>query len=495
LANNPLEIADRIINGLSDNFQKQFSRIETQMPGFINFTLGKKWLSQQVTEIVKADRIYGKSQIGKNEKIQVEFISANPTGPMHIGNGRGAFTGDVLANILLSQGFQVRREYYINDIGNQIELLAESVIRRYFQLKGFKVDYPDRFYPGEYVTDLARQLKLGKIKLRDFGRVKKRIKEKILLLMINQLQKTIKDKLKITFHKWFNESELYRSGEVKRILNILKEKDLLYKSEGATWIKTSSYGDEKDRVIIKASREYTYFISDIAYHWNKFITRKFDRVIDIWGADHQGHVIRMQAIKKALDITGRLDIIIVQLVRLIVQNQEVKMSKRSGTFVTLEELIDDVGLDVARFFFLMRAADTHMDFDLDLAKEKSEKNPVFYVQYAHARICSIIKQQAVKKHKKALTTAIQYDHKAEIDLIRELVRLPDLLAEISETYEIQRLPFYTIRVAELFHNFYSQCRVIDQEKVDPSRLALVQATRIVIRNCLKLMGVSAPNRM
>ncbi len=495
LSKNPLEISDTIIDNFSQNFQRKFSKIEAILPGFINFTFSKNWLGQHVKNILDADRAFGKSDLGQGGKVQVEFISANPTGPLHLGNGRGAFMGDVLANILSSQGYSVQREYYINDIGQQIEILAESVIRRYFQQTGLQVEYPSRCYQGNYITELALQLKLGNIKLRDINRVKKRIKNKVLKLMVAGIQRAVEKKFKIKFHRWFYESELYKKGTVKAILSELDEKGLIYKSDGATWIKTGEYGDEKDRVIIKANKEYTYFVSDIAYHWNKFIDRKFSRVINIWGADHQGHVIRMQAMKKALALPGQLDIITVQLVRLISQNQEVKMSKRSGTFVTLEELIDEVGPDVARFFFLMRSADTHMDFDLDLAKEKSDKNPVYYVQYAHARICSIMKQKELRRLSVFKIQPGRYDHKAEVDLIRELVKFPDLLQEISESYEIQRLPFYTIRVAELFHNFYSQCRVINDSQVDPARAVLVKATQIVLRNSLKLMGVQAPSKM
>lgn len=495
MSQNPLELADAITNNLSQNFKKKIVRVEVVVPGFINFYLSKAWLGSQVGMITELDRSYGKADKGQKEKVQVEFISANPTGPLHLGNGRGAFMGDTLANILSSQGYKVQREYLINDIGNQVELLAESVIRRYFQNQGLKVDYPERCYQGKYVTVLARDMKLGDVKLRDINRIKKRIRQKVLKLMVAEIQKLTQEKLNIKYHKWFYESDLYSKGTTKEVMTSLQQKDLLYKKDGAKWVKTSEYGDEKDRVIVKANREYTYFISDIAYHWDKFVNRKFDRVVNIWGADHQGHVIRMQSIKKAMEMPGDLDIIIVQLVRLISQKQEVKMSKRSGTFVTLEELVSDVGLDVARFFFLMRAADTHMDFDLDLAKEKSEKNPVYYVQYAHARICSIIKQPELKKKPKKTITRLIYDHRSEYELIKELVRYPDLLSDISQTYEVHRLPFYTIKLAELFHNFYAQCRVIDNGDVNHSRVALVKATRIVLRNSLKMMGVSAPTKM
>ncbi|MFA5107116.1 MAG: arginine--tRNA ligase [Patescibacteria group bacterium] len=495
LAKNPLEIAEAIIERLSDNFKRKFGKIETALPGFLNFSFSKAWLGQQVGTIIDLDRQYGKSKYGDNAKVQVEFISANPTGPIHLGNGRGGFMGDVLSNVFASQGFQARREYYVNDIGNQVETLAESVIRRYIQQTGLNIDYPERCYQGDYVKDLAKHLKLVDVKLNDINRIKRTVKDKVLGLMLKEIQRVLREKLKIHFHRWFFESELYKKGTVKTVLAQLKEKGYVYKADGATWVKTSAFGDEKDRVLIKANRENTYFLSDIAYHYNKFCERKFERVVNFWGADHQGHVTRMQAIKKSLDWPGQLDIVVVQLVRLISNHQEVKMSKRSGTFITLEELVDDVGLDVARFFFLMRAADTHMDFDLDLAREKSDKNPVYYVQYAHARICSILKQKELKKLTWPERLKIHYDHRAEVDLITELVQYPDLLRGICESYEVQRLPFYVIKVAELFHVFYTQCRVIDQGEVNTARVALIKATQIVLRNSLKLMGVSAPMTM
>ncbi|MFA6197756.1 MAG: arginine--tRNA ligase [Patescibacteria group bacterium] len=496
LARPPLEIAEEIIRGFSKSFQQKFNAIEIALPGFINFTISKVWLGQRVKEINSAPTTFGRGKTARPEKIQVEFISANPTGPIHLGNGRGGFTGDVLANVLSSQGHAVRREYYINDVGNQVDILAESVIRRYFQMQGLQIDYPERCYQGEYVKDAAAKIDLGSAKLGDINRLKTKVKQKILKLMVADIQRVTEQKFKIKFHVWFNESQLYQKKTVKKLLDQLKEKDLVYRQEGALWLRTTQYGDDKDRVLIKSNRDYTYFMSDIAYHWNKFVERKFDRVIDFWGADHQGHVKRMYAVKEALAISGQLDFVIVQMVRLISGGQEVKMSKRSGTFVTLEELVDDVGLDVARFFFLMRASDTHMDFDLDLAKEKSEKNPVYYVQYAHARICSIMKKDEIRRAlRKPNNDALSYDHKAEMDLIRELIKLPDLLSDIAVTYEVQRLPFYAIKLAELFHNFYTQCRVIEDGRVNYSRLALIKATRIVLQQSLKLMGVTAPIAM
>ncbi|MDP3964890.1 MAG: arginine--tRNA ligase [bacterium] len=493
LKSNPADVAEKIIENLSQSFRSRFSKIETVMPGFINFTLSKKWLTRQAG-LIANDSHYGKNEKNVNEKVQIEFISANPTGPIHVGNGRGAFLGDTLARVLSSQGATVRKEYYVNDAGNQVELLAESVIRRYFQQNGLSVDYPERCYQGDYVKDLAKKMQLGNVRLNDINRIKRRVKTKVLKMMVAELEKTANEVLGVKFHRWFHESELYADGTVASVLQELRERDLVHEEGGATWVKTSQFGDEKDRVIIKSNKEYTYFVSDIAYHWNKFVSRKFDRVINIWGADHQGHVARMQAVKQGLGLPGQLDIIIVQLVRLVSGGKEVRMSKRSGTFVTLAELVEDVGLDVARFFFLMRAADTHMDFDVDLAKEKSEKNPVYYVQYAHARICSILKQPELRRIQSSHANE-QFDHQAEIALIRELIKFPDLLADLSQTYEIQRLPFYTVRLAELFHAFYVHCRVIDGENVHLARLDLVKATRNVLRMALKLMGVTAPNSM
>lgn len=487
----PLQTAQRIVESLKID---KFEKIVALAPGFINFYFDKKWVAKQVGAVLREKQNFGKSKFGKGKRVQVEFVSANPTGPLTIGNGRGGFSGDTLANVLKLAGYRVQREYYVNDRGNQVNILAESVLRRYWQHHGIKIDYPEYCYQGKYIDELAEHLFLPNYKLNNTQKleeVRDKIKGRILQKMINNIKKLLQKKLNIKYDKWFSEKSLYTSGQVDKALAFLKEKGLLYKSEGAIWLKTKEYGDEKDRVLVKADEEPVYFLSDIAYHWNKFSQREFYKVIDIWGADHHGYVARMQAATKMMGFDGQLDIIITQLVRLMEKGREIKMSKRLGTFVALEELVDEVGLDVARFFFLMYDFNTHLDFDLDLAKKKSKDNPVYYVQYAHARICSIIKKAKdleIGTHKLEL-------EKPEISLIKELMRWPELVEEVSQNYQVHKLPFYAIALATKFHDFYTQCRVIDNNAINEGRMNLVKATQIVLENVLASMGVNAPEKM
>jgi len=494
LHKSPLDIAENISKSLKPGVM--FSKIEVVKPGFLNFYLKEKWLTGQTESIILAKKNFGRGDAGRGQKVQVEFVSANPTGPITVGNGRGGFGGDVLANVLSLAGYKVQREYYVNDVGNQVKILAESVLRRYWQHQGIKMEYPDYCYQGEYIDRLARQLYLPNYKLNKNQRlddIKDKIKGRILRKMIGNSKKLLAKKLGIKYDKWFFEHTLYTSGLVDKILKAFKEKGLLYKSEGAIWLKTKAFGDEKDRVLVKANEEPVYFLSDIAYHWNKLVTRKFDKVIDIWGADHHGYVPRMKAAMKIFLLDKKLDIIIAQMVRFMKSGQELKMSKRAGVFVTLEELVDEVGVDAARFFFLMYDFNTHMDFDLDLAKKKSEENPVFYVQYAYARICSIIRK--VKELRRANSDKRAILDKSERALIVLLFRWPELILEVAQSYQVHRLPQYAIDLATQFHNFYTRCRVINGQLVNERRLKLVQATQIVLQNVLSAMGVSAPERM
>jgi len=491
---NPLEIANKIIQKIGQ--LPAFKRIEVVEPGFLNFYINEKWLSRRTSTILKEKKQFGQAKFGMNKKVQVEFISANPTGPLHLGNGRGAFAGDTLASILKLAGYRVQREYYINDIGNQVGILAESVLRRYWLHQGITMELPDYCYKGKYIDDLAKKLFLPNYTLKNAQKieeVREKIKSRILQKMINNIKKLVEKKLGIKYNHWFAEHTLYSSGTVDKVLKLLKEQSLLYKSEGAIWLRTRKFGDDKDRVLIKANEEPVYFLSDIAYHWNKFVKRKFDKVIDIWGADHHGYIGRMQAAMKIFGFYGRLDIIIAQLVRLVSGGQEVKMSKRSGAFVTLEELVDEVGLDAARFFFLMHDFDTHMDFDLDLAKKKSKDNPVYYVQYAHARICSIIRKAKTLKLTKSDNRAIL--EAAEVRLLKTLMKWPEIILEVSQNYQVNKLPFYATEVATVFHDFYTRCRVINGRLVNERRLNMIKATQIVLQNVLSAMGINAPERM
>jgi len=496
LGESPMVIGNKIITGglkISG-----VDRAEVLPPGFINFYLNPSWLGKRINLILAEGKDFGNSKLGKGKKVQIEFISANPTGPLHVGNGRGAFTGDTLANVLTKVGYKVQREYYVNDIGKQVDRLAESVTRRYLQQQKISVDFPDYCYQGKYIDKLAKKLNLHKYKLTNINLLKARIKYRALQMMIKDLKKIVTEKLKIDFDNWFSEKSLYKAGTVDNMLHILKKQDLLYKKEGAIWLKTSQFGDEKDRVVIKADEKQTYFLSDIAYLWDKLAVRKFDKVIDIWGADHHGYVKRMMAVLEALGFAGKFDVIIVQLVRLMEGGVEIRMSKRSGTYVTLESLVDEVGLSAARYFFLMHAADTHMDFDMTLAKKKSEKNPVYYVQYAHARICSIMKkvQKEIKiEKKKNLPKTIYLRENPEINLAKTLIQFPEVLEAVAQNYQVNKLPLYASELATAFHNFYNKCRVIEAEGVNNSRLRLIEASQIVLAETLKVMGIEAPTKM
>lgn len=465
-------------------------KAEIAGPGFINFTLKPKWIMKQVAGIT-ADTHFGANNLGKGRRVLVEYISANPTGPMTLGNGRGAFGGDTLANVLAMSGYTVWREYYINDIGNQVNILAESVIRRYFQQQGIPTEYPEYCYQGEYVADQARKLKIDKLRLKDMTSLRDRIKGRILETMIRDLQRIVEKKLQIKFNAWFRESALYVKKLDAKALATLDRHDLLYTKDGATWFRTTAFGDDKDRVLIKSDGEKAYFLSDIALRYYRFAERGFDQEVLFLGADHHGYVPRLTAAMAALGYARKLDVEIVQLVRLMKDGQEVKMSKRAGTYVTLEEVVDEVGLDVARFFFLMHRASTHMDFDLTLAKEKSEKNPVYYVQYAHARISSMLKNVG----KLPRLVSKEPPHTSELQLVKSLLQFPNVVAEVAMSHETQKLPFYATELATRFHEFYTHCRVIDDGRVWEHRLALVKATQHVLRRVLQVIGVSAPEKM
>ncbi|MBU0670605.1 arginine--tRNA ligase, partial [Patescibacteria group bacterium] len=411
-----------------------------------------------------------------------------------MGNGRGGFTGDVLTNVLRKEGYKPYKEYYINDFGKQIETLGESVIRRYFQSQGVKVYFPEELYQGEYIKDLAEEIKIDDFNISDkkkFARVKDKVKKEALEKMIKNTQDVLQKKCGIKYNQWFRESFLYEDNAQEKALDKLKKKDLIYVKEGAVWFKSMQFGDDKDRVVIKKDGNPTYFFSDILYMENRLMKRKYSKVIMILGADHHGDIARLKAAAEILDKKDALDVIIYQNVRLIFKGKELKMSKRKGVFVTLDELVDEVGIDAMRFFFLMNSLDKHMDFDISLAKEKSDKNPVYYVQYAHARIYSILEK--IKKAEPA--KKIELREASEKALLNEIIKFPDILEEVATTYEVHKLPFYSIEIARKFHNFYNQCRVIEDEKVNASRVELIKATKEVLENVLALMGVSAPKKM
>jgi len=474
----PIDIATRITEQLNSN--ELFDKITVAKPGFINFRIALPYLQNQIFKINTAGQKYGDSDLGNDLKINVEFISANPTGPLTLGNGRGGYAGDCSVNVLESFGAKVEREYYINDRGVQIVALGHSVLKD-----------SEAVYKGAYIDEIAS--KITSKTAEEAG------SQAVTILMEESIKKTI-SKMGIKFDRWFTETDLHR-GPVEEILGNLKSDKLTYEKDGALWLKTTEFGDDKDRVLITKEGEYTYFASDIAYHWDK-IRRGYNILIDFWGADHHGYVGRMQAaveiLKKEEDWSGELKIIIAQLVRLMSKGKEVKMSKRAGNFVTLDELIDEVGADVTRFFFLERAMNTHMDFDLDLAKEKSEKNPVYYIQYAYARIASILAKFKIQNAKVIMTmqNVKLIKEEPELSLIKELIKLPDIVIETAEDYQVQRLPYYAIELATKFHNFYENCRVISEdENLTAARIELIKATQVVLKKTLDLMGISAPEKM
>jgi len=473
--------------------------------GFINFKVAPDYYAQQLQKVLREKEKYGSSKILASKKIQVEFVSANPTGPMHLGNGRGGFGGDVIANVLSRLGAKVEREFYVNDAGTQIKTLGQSAL----SAAGFKVD-AEELYQGEY---LDKWVKGKKAELKKLEQDPFKIGQKVAAEILSQyIKPTLKD-MKIGFDNFFSEQDLTKKGLINKTVADFKKRDLLYEEDGALWFRASNYGENSDHVVIRSDGEPAYFLGDIAYHYNKLVDRKFDKVIDIWGADHHGHVERMQAAIKAMGQTGKLDIIITQLVRLVKDGKEFRMSKRKGNTVTMQDLFGLIigterkltaaqvkeASDVARFFFLSRDFNTHMDFDLDLAREHSEKNPVYYVKYAHARICSIM-DKATKYQGKTKPDLSLLINPKEIELIKEISKLPEILIAIAadRNYPIHHLTFYARDIASAFHSFYDACRVIDDSnpKLTLARLKLAEATQTVLRIVMEdLIGVDAPKKM
>jgi len=473
---NPLEIAENLKSQISKVKSKLFEKIEVAKPGFINFFLSKEYLQKQVREILKQGENFGQLKIGKGRRVQVEFISANPTGPLTVGNARGGPFGDVLGNVLKKAGFKVEKAYYINDYGMQILTLGHSVSKD--EKAQYKGDYLDYLHKRIKEKD---PYKAGKIAAK---------------IIVEEMIKKTTDRMGIKYDEWFSEDSLHSSSQVDKTLAFLKKKGLIYEKEGALWFKSSKYGDERDRVVVKKDDWKTYLAGDIAYHKYKFEKKKFDKVIDIWGADHAGDVAGLQAGVEALGHKSKLDIILLQFVTLLEKKEKLKMSKRAGIYVTMDELLNEIPLDVVRFFFLQKSADTHLNFDLSLAKVEGEKNPVYYIQYAHARICSILKR--IKNYELRIKN-LNYQlltHQSELELVKQLIGLPEIIEDITRDYQVQRLPQYAMDLATIFHQFYRDCKVLSEvEGLREARLALILATKIVLKNTLNLMGVSAPEKM
>jgi len=480
LKKNPLEIANMIKDEILKQVQADnFSKIEVAAPGYINFYLAPKYLQDKIAEINELGEKFGNLDLGKGIKVNNEFISANPTGPLTVGNGRGGFCGDSLSRVLKKGGFEVVSEYYVNDSGGQILKLGHSVLKD-----------NEAVYAGGYIDKLNK--KYGQSK--DVEAVGQLAAADILEDII---KKTVAEKMRISFDEWISEKNIKAEKYVERAIEILKNKKLTYEAEGALWFKTTDFGDDKDRVLIKSDGQPAYFAGDCGYMLYK-IERGFGRLIIGLGADHHGYIARLQALATALGFKGDFRFIIVQLVRIVKDGKEARMSKRAGNVVAIDDLIDKVGHDVARFFFLMYSPNTHMSFDLSLAEEKSQKNPVFYVQYAHARICSILSKVKTEKEKvKSDANLSLLIHDKELSLMREMSRFPELVEEIAESYEVHKLPHYSIKLADKFHSFYNDLKVIDEgnPETTKARLNLVNAVRIVLAETLKLIGVEAPNKM
>lgn len=497
---NPREIAEKLKLNL-DMHKAGVKKVEIAGPGFINFFMDKSYLFEIVPEVLQAQKDYGRVQMGKGRKIQVEFVSANPTGSLHLGHARGAAVGDALCNLLSFSGYDVTREYYINDAGNQVLNLAKSIEARYRQQLGQQIDMPEDGYHGEDIIGFANQLvEQEKDRLLTLSG-----EERQAYFLAYGLEKEL-DKLKfdltrfgVGFDVWFSESSLYQGGQIDAALNELKARKHIYEEDGAVWLRTTPFGDDKDRVLIKNDKSFTYLTPDIAYHKNKF-SRGFDQLINIWGADHHGYIPRVKAAMMALGYESeRLTVLIAQMVSLYQDGEKVKMSKRTGKAVTMKELMDEVGVDAIRYFFTMRSMDSHLDFDMDLAISKSNENPVFYVQYAHARICSIYRQaeeQGVKIETGEATDFSLLVTEAELGLLLKMAELGEEVRMAAEQYAPHRLVRYVYELASLFHSYYKAERVITENvQLTQARLALLNAVKIVIRNVLGLIGVSAPEQM
>jgi arginyl-tRNA synthetase len=496
----PRNIAKTILKYIEDPGHI-LAKSEIAGPGFINFFIKTEAWHPVLRKIHQENVTYGASNIGKGKKIQVEFVSSNPTGPLHVGHGRGAAVGDSVANILRYCGYDVQKEYYINDSGRQINTLGQSVYLRYMELLGENIQFPQECYQGDYIRDYAKEImdRKGRTLLdRDEAQSILFCAQFAAERIITEIRKDLND-FGIEFDNWFSEQSLYDTGKVNAVVEKFKAKQIIYKKDGALWFKTTDFGDEKDRVVVRQNGQTTYFASDIAYHIDKF-ARGFDRVIDVWGADHHGYIPRVTAAVEASGLSrDRFNVILVQLVNLLREGEPVAMSTRAGEFVTLNEVVKEVGRDAARFIFLTRHYDSPLDFDLALAKKKTNDNPVFYVQYVHARISSILRkgrEKGLREFGWDEAAASTLQEPEEIELIKSMDRYPGVVEDSAKYMEPHRITFYLMELASCFHAYYNKHRVLaDDPLLSKARLGLVLAVQKVIRNGLALLGVSAPDRM
>ena len=503
LRNSPNKIAEIILKN-SKTEGTYIKEIQIAGPGFINFYLDNSWLYRVLPIIQKEDNNYGKSEIGKGQKVMVEFVSANPTGPLHMGNARGGALGDCIASVLEAVGYDVTREFYINDAGNQIDIFAECLEARYIQLlKGEDaIVFPENGYKGEDLRESMKEFmqENGDKYLEISSEERRRVFAEYGLKKNLDSIKTGLESYGVEFDVWFSEKSLHESGQVTETIELLKKNGYTYEDQDAVWFKATEFGADKDVVLVRGNGIPTYFAADIAYHRNKFLVREFDRVIDLLGADHHGHVARMKAGVAACGIdANKLDIVIFQLVMLLRNGEAARMSKRSGKAISLVDLVEEVGRDAARFFFNAKQANTHLDFDLDLAVSQSNENPVYYIQYAHARICNMIRlieDEGVRVPETGKVNLDLLSSKEELNLIRKLADLPQEIEQAAKELEPSRLTRYLHELASLFHSFYNVCRVKgEQEDIMKARLVLVDCVRVVIKNVLDMLKISAPERM
>ncbi len=499
--NNPRKIAEAIVSKIDLN-GSYFARCEVAGPGFINFFYSTEWYATVVATVLEQKEKYGETDLGAGKSVLVEFVSANPTGPMHIGNARGGAIGDCLASVLEKAGYEVAREFYINDAGNQIEKFKTSLEVRYLQIYKPETELPEDVYQGQDIIDHANafnEIYGDKYVNADSEERRQALCDFALPKNIQKLHDDL-GKYRIQYDKWFNESTLHKDGSVQRVIEQLKASGHTYEKDGALWFKTTDFGDEKDRVLVRENGVPTYLVPDIAYHYNKLAVRKFDKAVDIFGADHHGYIARIKASMTALGVDAdRLDIVIMQMVNLVRNGEKYKLSKRSGKAITLSTLLDEIPIDAARFFFNLREPNSHFDFDLDLAVSQTSQNPVYYVQYAHARICSVLKKMneegiEVKSLDKAALSVLTAPEEQE--MIKHLATLPNVINEAAKAYDPAKVTKYVIDLATMYHKFYNNCRIMgEDESVMQARLSLSLAVKQVIKNILDMLKITCPESM
>jgi len=497
----PRDLAESIIASLPKN--DIIANVEVAGPGFMNFKLASAWIAETIKNAIECGKDYGRIDAGHGRKVQIEFVSANPTGPLHMGHGRGAAVGDITASILSFAGWNVEREYYVNDAGLQMELLGKSAQARYFEALGraSEAPMPEDGYHGEYLEDIAKRF-VEKYKdslaNKPLEETQELFTKETADIVLDMIKKDLDD-FRVHFDVWFSEKSLYDQKAIDSALDALKARDYAYEQDGALWFRSTAFGDDKDRVLIRTNGVPTYFMSDVAYLKNKY-DRGFEKLIYVWGADHHGYIPRIKSVNKAFGYADdALDVLLIQMVNLLRDGKPVQMSKRAGTIITLREIMDEVGTDATRFFFIMRRCDSTLDFDLELAKKATSENPVYYVQYAYARICSIYRQleePGIKLPEISELDVSKLTEQSESNLVKAISRLPEEIGKAAEELAPHRLAYYATEIAEAFHAFYNDQKVIGQdEALMKSRLLLLEATRITLGNVLGLLGISAPEKM